>query len=96
MTVSRELTAQYGCGFGWTGLTRMVRFAQIFPDEPIVVTLSQELAVVSGAGFHHAALTRMFRCAERMTDEGIVSTLSTQLSRPYTSTAGTYSFDERG
>ena len=44
VTVSRELTVDYGRGFSHTELTRMVQFAQAFPDEAIVVTLSQQLS----------------------------------------------------
>ena len=44
VTVSRELTADYGRGFSHTELTRMVQFAQAFPEEAIVVTLSQQLS----------------------------------------------------
>ena len=44
VTVSRELTAEYGRGFSHTEITRMIRFAQLFPDEAIVVTLSQQLS----------------------------------------------------
>jgi hypothetical protein len=44
VTVSRELTTDYGRGFSHTELTRMVQFAQAFPDEAIVVTLSQQLS----------------------------------------------------
>ena len=44
VTVSRELTADYGRGFSHSELTRMVQFAQAFPDEAIVVTLSQQLS----------------------------------------------------
>jgi hypothetical protein len=43
-TVSRELTAEYGRGFSYTEITRMIRFPQLFPDERIVVTLSQQLS----------------------------------------------------
>jgi hypothetical protein len=44
VTVSRELEAEYGCGFSYAELARMVQFAQAFPDEAIVVTLSQRLS----------------------------------------------------
>ena len=44
VTVSRDLAAEYGRGFSYTELTRMVRFAQDFPHEEIVVTLSQQLS----------------------------------------------------
>ena len=44
VTVSRELTAEYGRGFSHPEITRMIQFAQLFPDEAIVVTLSQQLS----------------------------------------------------
>jgi predicted nuclease of restriction endonuclease-like (RecB) superfamily len=44
VTVSQELAAEYGRGFSYAELTRMVRFVQAFPDEAIVVTLSQQLS----------------------------------------------------
>ena len=44
MTVSRELTSEYGGGFSHTEITRMIRFAPLLPDEAIVVTLSQQLS----------------------------------------------------
>lgn len=44
VTVSRELTADYGRGFGYAELARMVQFAQAFPEETIVVTLSRQLS----------------------------------------------------
>ena len=44
VTVSRELNAEYGRGFGYAEIARMVQFAQLFPDEAIVVTLSQHLS----------------------------------------------------
>lgn len=43
-TLSQELTRDYGRGFSYSSLTRMVRFAQAFPDGPIVATLSQQLS----------------------------------------------------
>ncbi len=44
VTVSRELTAEYGRGFSYAELARMIQFADAFPDEAIVVTLSQQLS----------------------------------------------------
>lgn len=44
VTVSRELTAEYGRGFGYAEIARMVQFAEAFPNEAIVVTLSQQLS----------------------------------------------------
>ena len=44
VTVSRELTAEYGRGFSYAEIARMIQFAQLFPDEAIVVTLSQQLS----------------------------------------------------
>ncbi|MEA3436800.1 MAG: PDDEXK nuclease domain-containing protein [Thermodesulfobacteriota bacterium] len=43
-TLSQELTKEYGNGFNYTALTRMVRFAEIFPETQIVATLSQQLS----------------------------------------------------
>ncbi len=43
-TVSEELTAEFGAGFGYTALTRMARFAEWMTDEKILATLSQTLS----------------------------------------------------
>lgn len=43
-TLSQELVRDYGKGFNASALTRMVKFAEVFPDEPILATLSQELS----------------------------------------------------
>lgn len=43
-TLSQQLTRRFGQGFDRTKLTRMVRFAQEFPDIEIVATLSQQLS----------------------------------------------------
>jgi DUF1016 N-terminal domain len=43
VTVSRELSAEYGRGFSYAEIARMVRFAQRMIDERILATLSQEL-----------------------------------------------------
>ena len=37
------MAAEFGCGFSYPELTRMVRFAQLLPEQAIVVTLSQQL-----------------------------------------------------
>ena len=42
-TVSRQLTRDYGKGFAEKSLRRMVQFAEVFPDEKIVVSLMREL-----------------------------------------------------
>lgn len=42
-TVSARLTAEYGKGFSRFALSRMIRFAELFPDRPIVAALSQQL-----------------------------------------------------
>ena len=44
VTVSQELMTEFGRGFSYPELTRMVKFAQLFPEEAIVVTLSQQLS----------------------------------------------------
>lgn len=43
-TVSQELTKEYGQGFTISTLSRMLKFAELFPDEQIVATLSQRLS----------------------------------------------------
>jgi predicted nuclease of restriction endonuclease-like (RecB) superfamily len=43
VTVSQELTAEFGEGFSYSSLTRMARFAEMMTDEAIVVALSQQL-----------------------------------------------------
>jgi hypothetical protein len=43
-TVSQELVHDYGKGFSYSALTRMVKFSQAFPDPKIVATLSQTLS----------------------------------------------------
>ncbi|MEI6567688.1 MAG: PDDEXK nuclease domain-containing protein [Verrucomicrobiota bacterium] len=42
-TLSQELSREYGSGFSYSALTRMVRFVETFPDSEIVATLSQQL-----------------------------------------------------
>jgi predicted nuclease of restriction endonuclease-like (RecB) superfamily len=43
-TLSQELVRDYGKGFNPSALTRMVKFAEVFPDVNIVATLSQQLS----------------------------------------------------
>lgn len=43
-TLSQELTTHYGRGFSYAALTRMLRFGELFPAEPLVATLSQQLS----------------------------------------------------
>lgn len=42
-TLSKELTTDFGKGYSWPNLSRMVRLAEVFPDQQIVVTLSKQL-----------------------------------------------------
>jgi predicted nuclease of restriction endonuclease-like (RecB) superfamily len=42
-TLSAKLTEEYGTGFSYSALTRMLNFAENFPDSAIVATLSQQL-----------------------------------------------------
>lgn len=42
-TVSAQLMAEFGEGFGRRNLFRMIRFAEVFPEEQIVSTLSTQL-----------------------------------------------------
>ena len=43
-TVSAQLVKEFGTGFAEKNLRRMVQFAEVFLDEPIVVTLSRQLS----------------------------------------------------
>jgi len=43
-SLARQLTHDYGRGFGEKNLRRMVKFAATFPDERIVATLSRQLS----------------------------------------------------
>ena len=43
-TLSQELASVYGKGFSEKSLRRMVQFAEVFPDEKIVVSLVRELS----------------------------------------------------
>ena len=43
-TVSQELSAEFGVGFSYAALTRMVRFAEWMTDERIMSTLSTQLS----------------------------------------------------
>jgi hypothetical protein len=43
-TVSQVLTAEFGQGFTYSALTRMIRFAECLPDKGIVSTLSTQLS----------------------------------------------------
>jgi len=43
-TLSAKLVRDYGQGFSTRNLARMVKFAEVFPEENIVVTLSQQLS----------------------------------------------------
>ena len=41
--LAQQLEREYGKGFSYSALTRMARFAELFPDERILVSLIQEL-----------------------------------------------------
>jgi hypothetical protein len=43
-TLSRELTVEFGRGFTEKGLWRMIQFAEVFTDQPIVAALSRQLS----------------------------------------------------
>src|SRR3989344_665288 len=42
--LSRQLEAEYGSGFAEKNLRRMIQFAEVFPDEQIVVSLIRQLS----------------------------------------------------
>ena len=43
-TLSAKLVPEYGKGFSARNLSRMIQFAEAFPDEPVVAALSQHLS----------------------------------------------------
>lgn len=43
VSLAQQLERDYGKGFSYSALTRMARFAELFPDERILVSLIQEL-----------------------------------------------------
>jgi len=43
-TLSQQLIKKYGNNFEYTKITRMIKFAELFPDIKILATLSQELS----------------------------------------------------
>jgi len=43
-TLSAQLVPEFGTGFGTRNLFRMIKFAEIFPDEKTVSTLSTQLS----------------------------------------------------
>ena len=43
-TLSQQLMQEYGSGFSYSALTRMVKFTEAFPEERIVAALSQILS----------------------------------------------------
>ena len=43
-TLSTKLTAEFGSGYDAPNLSRMIKFAECYPDPKIVVTLSQQLS----------------------------------------------------
>ena len=43
-TLSTQLVREYGQGFGTKNLARMIQFAEVFPDEQIVVSLVRQLS----------------------------------------------------
>jgi predicted nuclease of restriction endonuclease-like (RecB) superfamily len=44
VSLSRQLETEYGSSFGEKNLRRMIQFAQVFPDEKVVVSLIRELS----------------------------------------------------
>lgn len=44
VSLSQRLVADYGQGFSYSALTRMMKFRQTFPEQKIVVALMQQLS----------------------------------------------------
>jgi len=43
-TLSQQLSQDYGNGYSYSALTRMIKFVEVFPDQAIITTLSQTLS----------------------------------------------------
>lgn len=43
-SLARQLVSEYGRGFEEKNLRRMLQFAEVFPDEPIVASLRRQLS----------------------------------------------------
>jgi len=43
-SLAKELTTRHGAGFDKTAISRMIKFAKLFPEAEIVATLSQQLS----------------------------------------------------
>jgi predicted nuclease of restriction endonuclease-like (RecB) superfamily len=43
-TLSNQLTTEFGSGFSRPNLTRMIRFAEVFPDQQVVAALARQLS----------------------------------------------------
>ena len=56
--LAERLTRDYGSGFSHSGLTRMAKFYDCVPEEPIAATLSQQLSWSSLAPQHAHDLTK--------------------------------------
>lgn len=83
-TVSRELTAEFGGGFGYATVNRAIQFAKFFENlqneqaqygKRILVTVSRELTGALGQGLY---LRSLYLVIQGLRDQEIVSTLSTQ------------------
>ena len=55
-TLSRQLTVEYGRGYTYSSLSRMMTFVECFPEEQIVAALSQQL---SGATSSRSSRSRI-------------------------------------
>jgi len=57
--LSQQLSNEFGKGFTYSSLTRMVKFYLAFPDEKVVATLSQQLS-----WSHFARLDKLHKAIE--------------------------------
>jgi len=54
VSVGRQLSAEYGAGFADKNLRRMMQFAEVPPDEKIVVSLIRQLTNTKHHDAHRA------------------------------------------
>jgi len=77
LTVSAQLTAEYGRGFAAKTIWRMIQFVETFPDREIVAALSRQLG-----WSHFLEIIALLRFVELFPDRQIVAALSQQLRSP--------------
>ncbi len=70
-TVSRELAREYGNSFNEKNLRRMIQFAQVFPDEKIVVSLIRQLTWTPDLVFRDPYILEFLNLNDRYVEKDV-------------------------